>query len=348
MKERESNFELLRIIAMLLIISGHLANELGDWSELDDVNYILCRIMGSASRISVNLFLMIGAWFMVDMKFKASRLLKIWGEVWIYCVPITIIMYLLGYDVSLYDLCTCFFPFWGRNLWFASVYMALILMSPILNKVLEMELIYLKKLVVLLFLFVSGMCTVSTYVDGWLPQFSWFMCIYILIGYYKNYMAGKVKKKAGFFIAGIGLYLVGVFVRIFGTMFDSQLVSFGVDMIKQYFSDYRSVPNFLCAFFIFIFFSKLHLKENKIINWLASGSFGVYIIHQVPCFRREFLWENIYNVHAHLNYKLFFLYYIWIVVSIYLVGTLIDRVRRKYIEPIWCRSIMGQLSRQKK
>lgn len=80
-------------------------------------------------------------------------------------------------------------------------------------------------------------------------------------------------------------------------------------------------------------------------EWFAPCLFFVYIEYYLvkgliskKKNKKTEIFTFILTIFVSQIYKLFFLYYIWIVVSIYLVGTLIDRVRRKYIEPIWCRS----------
>ena len=62
---RQSNFELLRILAILMVIIGHFIRQSGLLeSEVATTGFINI-ILGSAGRIAVNIFLLIGSRFMV-------------------------------------------------------------------------------------------------------------------------------------------------------------------------------------------------------------------------------------------------------------------------------------------
>lgn len=129
-KERQSNFELLRIIAMLLIVAGHFYYQTSDHHQEGGFLIIL---LSSGSRVAVNLFLMIGVWFMVDKKIESRRLFKIWNTVWFWSVLLTMAVVLLGVKVSFYNCITAFSPVLFYKLWFASVYFVLLLLSPLLE-----------------------------------------------------------------------------------------------------------------------------------------------------------------------------------------------------------------------
>lgn len=91
---RQSNIELCRILAMLMIVAGHLAQQSGIMQR-EGINYKWAVILGSGSGIADNIFVMIGAYFLVDLSFKSQRIIKLYAEVWTYCVPITILMTVL-------------------------------------------------------------------------------------------------------------------------------------------------------------------------------------------------------------------------------------------------------------
>lgn len=94
-KVRNSNFEILRIIAMLLIIAGHLTFQSGILNT-DSNNKFFAVILGSGLGVADNIFVLISAYFLTNIKFSTKRILKIYLEVWTYTVPITIIMLFCG------------------------------------------------------------------------------------------------------------------------------------------------------------------------------------------------------------------------------------------------------------
>ena len=79
LKHREANVELLRIIAMLFNIMGHMVGQAGIWPTLSGASGIVTGILSSGSRIGVNIFLIISLWFIVDegIVFKCKDVLRI-------------------------------------------------------------------------------------------------------------------------------------------------------------------------------------------------------------------------------------------------------------------------------
>ena len=126
---RESNVELLRIISMIFIVLGHFIGQSNyDITRGDFFVYFL----RFGLRIAVNIFLIIGVYYMVDRKFSIERWMKLYFEMFLYCVLITWLCYLFA-DVSLYHLIGAFFPFLTVKLWFVPAYLSLMLLAPFIN-----------------------------------------------------------------------------------------------------------------------------------------------------------------------------------------------------------------------
>lgn len=77
--KRSSNFELLRIVLMLVIVLNHVAAQAFDRDVILLQNNVFLCVVGYGSRIAVNLFLMTGVWFMLDSEFQGKRVLKLYG-----------------------------------------------------------------------------------------------------------------------------------------------------------------------------------------------------------------------------------------------------------------------------
>jgi surface polysaccharide O-acyltransferase-like enzyme len=149
-KERSSNLELLRLLAMFCIVANHLVGQGDVLRDASGVNFLFSFFVGNAARISVNVFLIIGCWFMADASFRGSRFVKLWLEELFYTVILTLLMVCFyPADVKPNYVIAAFFPVFGYNHWFISGYLVLILLSPFLKKILEMRPERLKKLVLL-------------------------------------------------------------------------------------------------------------------------------------------------------------------------------------------------------
>lgn len=187
-KIRNSNIELLRIIAMSFIVAGHFIFQSGNIVYSFCLNDFILVFLGSASRIAVNIFLIVGVWYMVDSKFSAERILKLYIQVISYSVPITIIMLFLNREnVSVKDFARGFLPFWGRGLWFASAYITLMLFKPLLDKILDWGKKELGVFVGLMFVFISFVSTLPDVQEGYVVDSVWFLVVYLFVGYIKKY-----------------------------------------------------------------------------------------------------------------------------------------------------------------
>ena len=95
---RQSNFELLRVICMISIVSIHLYKQTDAVRlELEDgAPYFFILFLGYGGRLVCNCFVMIGAWFLCDARFKADRIVKLWLYVFSYTTIITITCTLLN------------------------------------------------------------------------------------------------------------------------------------------------------------------------------------------------------------------------------------------------------------
>ena len=74
-RQRESGLELLRIIAMLLIVTHHVCY----WGGVQGstaLEQVLMKCCGLGGRLGVNIFVLISAYFMVQKKFKLTRILN--------------------------------------------------------------------------------------------------------------------------------------------------------------------------------------------------------------------------------------------------------------------------------
>lgn len=324
---------------MLFIIAGHFVGQSG----LED--YRLCAndffvvFLGSGSRIGVNVFLLIGIWYMVGAEFQASRILKIYGQVIIYSAPLTVLMLVLNQgNNSLKEVMRGFLPFLGRGLWFASAYITLIIFTPFLNKILRWEKRKLQKLLILLIMFVPVICTLPDQQDSYVLDTIWFQIIYLMVGYIKRYPIKRKYPNVCNFLGWLMIYSLLVLASFLGNahFHGSFLVDAAGKISKLYLGGIVTIPNFLCAWFIFQGFLDLPPRNCQAINMIAKSTFSVYIIHSVPAFW-PYLWTEIFKCGEWISEPN--VSYIFVVAAtVYTAGSLIDIIRREFLEPIWVKS----------
>ena len=329
---RKSNLELLRILAMLAIVSGHLLSQ----TSLVDVtgtNLILASLLGSGVRIGVNVFLILGVWFMVDAKFKAERIVRLYLEVFFYSVPITLCMLLVGEAGGIRNVMQGLFPFFGRSVWFASAYISLIAISPFLNHFFTLPPRTQRMFLAVLILFFCLVPTIpcSTPLD-YVADFTWFCVVYLVIGIIKKEnLLERLHGTRRFLFAGCAVYL---------SLVGMKFVPVAQPVVDYWIVNIKSLPNFLCAFLVFLGFLRWDIGVVKWINFLARSVFAVYIVHQTPAFI-HFQWEVLFHADslAHASPAVFAGGVLGISFAVFLVVSAFDLIRIRFLEPCYMASL---------
>lgn len=341
-KSRNTNIELVRIIAMLFIIMGHFVGQTNFNQDSTSVNGILITLLSCGARIFTNVFLIIGVWFMVDSRFGAKKILKLWSNVFFYSFILTTLMLVLKVPVSMKDIGRGYLPFLGRGLWFASAYITLMFAAPFLNFVFNLK---RRQQEVLILISFFTICIVSTIPDSqegsYIADSLWFWFVYIFVGYYKKEIYSKKfdnlrKFKYLSFLLACLIYVCLCFGSLLGGLKNGTNGLFhAIQMISvQYINNIRTLPNILCAFLIFNFAILCKEHSVKLIQKAAISAFSVYIVHQVPAFFM-FLWINIYKADSFKSEKWSFVYMIFVALSLYIGVSVLDILRR-FLEKGWC------------
>ena len=344
--ERDSRFELMRIVAMMFIIMGHMIGQADIYTHASNiVTRVSLSIIGSGSRIAVNLFVMIGAWYLVDKKFSIERIISIWLRVFLVIVPLTALLFCI-HKATVVDVINSLFPVMRRPLWFASAYIVMLLFSPVLQRTIQNKKIC-EYVIGLCIVLISVTSMISKMMDTFIDSFIWFMFLYVIIGYVKTYKMEIIwapnpdKKCVGVGIGrryivlaiGIFLYLVLVGVREIFTRSDYRLFNMAGRMASQYLGDYKSLVNIVISGCIFSSVLMTKSWANKTINSLAGHSFMSYIIHQTPAFI-PVLWIDIVCVKVWRASLWAPLIVIIAAIMIYLVSSIVDLMIKKIIAVI--------------
>lgn len=317
-KIRQSNIELLRILAMLMIVAGHLFCQ----SSLARVHPSFgMTFAASGARLACNLFLIVGCWFLVDAEFSWKRVGRLYFTVLTYTVPLTILTLALGGHPAMKDVIRGFLPFTGRALWFASAWISLLVLSIWLRRAFELSRRSLGGLVLTLTMLLSLVCTLPDEQKCYAIDCVWFVYVYLAVGFLKKHI---VLPKAKLFsisclIGGVTIYVALAAARFFS---HGSLSSWAAQCL----ADFKTLPNFVAALLIFIFFLKLDIRPVRWINALAKSAFAVYIIHQTPAFF-PFLWSKICRVDVWARSPNWILWSVVVVLGVYGSGCILEFFR---------------------
>ena len=311
-RERKSNFELLRIISMLMIVMHHLAVHGGavvtDASPAFSVAVLHFFDLGG--KLAVNAFVLISGYFLVKSKFKPEKLFALIVEIFIYSTTIYFIFVSLGkVKFEWKALVYSFLPLSTNGYWFMTCYVLMYLVSPLVNIVLRHS---TQKMHIALILIMFFICSiVPLYSDHILSDTAWFIFLYVTAAYIALYPQ-VFEKKWVFVVASTVLYLVIVLFKLF--------VHVSLDKMDNPIC-------YLCSVSMFIMFKNMKIKFNSIINFVSSATLGVYLIHDNN-YIRPFIWHDVFKIGEMFKSNDFWWKAIFVVIIVFIAGVVIDVLRR--------------------
>ena len=276
-KQRNSSFELLRILCMLFVIGGHLIGK-GMQIPYDKMlafggqDYVFARLLYSFCVVAVDTFILISGYF--GIKSNWNKIVKIWFSVLFYSWLVAV--YKIVVEKELVSSLPYILPITSNEFWFLSCYFVLCAVAPLLNKLAE-------KLSRKDFVNILLLCFVIIY--GWAS-----------FNYILNFRQFIPDFGGGIINFSI-LYLIGRYIRLYGFTDYSSLFYLGVfvgntilmvcmellfsSIFHFGFTSFENINSIFVvsnAVFLFLFFKKLHF-HNKYVNLLAVYCLSVYIIH---------------------------------------------------------------------
>jgi hypothetical protein len=115
---------------------------------------------------------------------------------------------------------------------------------------------------------------------------------------------------------------------------------FNVSIGENYLIKYTSPTILLCAVFLLLFFKDI--KYNKLairfIRFFAPLSFGVYLLHEEPLIRDNFIREKFYW-YAEFNPIVLIIAVVLTAIAVWLIGSFADRIRLLIFDILKIRKI---------
>ncbi len=346
-KSRLANLELLRMIAMMMVVTIHISNHGGlvDLAQKGTFSYYVVWTLFGLSFVAINVYILISGYFLVESSFSSWRLIKMEMQIWFYSMVILSLFWIFG-DVEhdLKYLVYCLTPVVSDFYWFATMYVGMYLLSPILNTfVRSISKRQFQCVLLLLFVLLSAWTNIFYYTSGMNivegVSIAWFVAVYLFGAYIRMYYIPDGKAGKWFLIGGGLTVLIPVSRFIIDALLSTQWLGTRMleDLLWGYSISYHynSMFSILGAAGLFVAFLNLKLKDgivSKFINLAASASFAVYLIHD-HYYMRENMWDKI-NPWAWLDDWYLLPAIIITVIGIYVVCMIIEWIRHFVFRPV--------------
>lgn len=284
-KERQSNFELLRIIALFMVLIFHSNIHTNGIPTIDFVSnnpliaYNIYVVQG-ISVICVNVFVLLSGWF--GIKPKTERVLELIYQVLFFLLGSYIIALLFGKTtINADDILTCFLL--NDYAWFIKSYLCLMIFAPMLN--IFSQTASKKELTSFLVVFyvfqsIYGWATNAASFFNYGSSVVSFCGLYLLAQYIKRFQPGWSKySKTCDLLFYFGLVAASAVFLVVLSYF-SFLSPIYHSLVGHMYA-YSSPIVVAECLFIFLFFSKLAIK-SRFINYVAISCFSALFVHGNP------------------------------------------------------------------
>lgn len=324
-KSRDSKFELLRIISMLMIIGLHYFNGAmgGALNNLKttDINYYITYLFMALFVVGVDCFVLITGYYQVNLeKIKLKKIINIIVIMLFYCNLFYFISILLGEnEFNLKEFIKVQIPFLRNRFWFMKTYIILYLLSPYINLALnKLDAKMYRKLLIILTIFFS---------------------------IWPTFLPGAPNNDGGYgIITFIYVYSIGAYLRLFKLEINKYkykyLVSYlacslfiFVFSINGFYSwGYNNIFNILGSISLFMFFNCMKIK-SKSINYIAASIISVYFIHTDYSIR-NIIYKTILRCDKYYFKWNFVFHMIISIIVIFIIAVIIDKILRLILKLI--------------
>lgn len=337
--KRKANFELLRIVAMLMIIVLHYLVKGGiavpvPFSVSENPVGVFAWLVEAFCIVAVNCYVLISGYFLAESAWKPGRVVSLLAQVLFYSLLVPVALTAAGVEsaagMGLYDWINCALPIGTEHYWFATAYLLMYLFAPFLAAgIRQMEKRQLQIVTALLLCFFSlgkTVFPVSLVTDRKGYDFGWFLCLFAAAGYIRKYGIPWLEKQSH----ALAAYVLSC-LAVWGLSMVSNLLGSRIDAFSYYADMPYTYNHVLClagAVSLFYVFKNIRIREGRFagaVRKLAPCTFGVYLLHEHNLVRWE--WMKWLGVEKVAGSFWFVPHMVGCVLVVYAAGTAADAAR---------------------
>ncbi len=324
MNGRNSSVELLRILSMVMVLTVHFVGAAFGLPTVEELSHhptakmLAKNAVEAFAIVGVNCFVLISGYYGIRASWRGISGYVFWclfASMTIFAIRcVDAGMWADGFFDSLR-------VFSSTDLWFVPAYLALYLLSPVLNRGLvsldRRNLLFLVAALLFLNVYLGWLCGGKINPSGYNVMQ---MLLLYVVGYVLRRFQSTVGRvsSAGYFV----LYLVMTVFVFSSTFFTS----------KAFF--YNSPFVLLSSVCLFLCFVRLRPFCSDFVNRVAASAFMVYLLHKPP-----YMWLKLRGVlwqfDARLEGILFVLACFLLLIAVFSVSVLFDQIRKK----VWSLSV---------
>lgn len=334
MKERNYGIDLLKIVLAFMVIIIHInANGTGQvlahatlqpWKSLITVVTFLCYP-------AVNTYILVTGYYLYDIKKNLKSSVRSLSLLWLSVLFFSVFGYFVGVvfgnGFQTIELIKRFFPITRGVWWFYTVYFALVLISPFINKMIDAIDMWEHKMALLVLILILSILPGFVNWEGKIGSnygysLIWFIALYITGAYLKRRKIMENRSTKRFFLmmlifgaATIALYLVPKILSLIG--------------ISISFAMYNSIFVYTQAIALFITFGNISIPKalEKTVASISRLALASYLLHCQEDIEK-ILWLKL-NPSAYSNSVNIIFITVLLCIAVFVIGILLEAIRKK-------------------
>lgn len=352
--KRNYGIDFLRIVAMMMVCLRHTIAYLHipETIQIFSIRFEIFTLLNAFTLCAVNSFAIISGYVGYGHKFKYSKLFYIWFQVVFYGLGLSLLfMCISPGSVGLQQIFTNCFPVLFCKNWYFTAYFCMCFFIPFINILLDN--LNCRKLSILIlvsvFLFsvlqnipINKVLQGEVFLTNNGHSAIWLSVLYIIGAYIKKYK--QRFRKPYFYLL---MYLITSVLTFFyqNAMLILTNSFFNTRITSEDVAYYTSPTVLLSAIFLVLFFCNLRFNSIvvKAIAFFAPAQFGVLLIHANG--NLSFVFSDFLKPLLNQNECMMLIQVVAIAVLIWLLCSLIDKIRNEFFKLIKIMSICKGLEK---
>lgn len=336
-KVRDSNIELLRIVATLFIVILHcngwllsICNKPALWDYGDYSIQIPRMIIQNITVIGVDLFILISGFYGIKPKLKSVINLYTclaFFYVGSYLADVCINMFVYSNEIFSVKTFIKQFMVFSRENWYINCYLFLMLLSPVLNVFMD----NVSKKTATWYLSIFLVCS---FYFGCIQNHNYFyfnegysvtmmILVYLIGRYMRIHLSEKIKTIKYSYL--VYAYLVSLVLLIGNYL----LSKFTISSLEAY-NNPIIILSAVCFFWLFY---RMPTFRNKFINAIGTSCLSVYIFHTCAPWIGYLIKTNEYFFY-NLNFFSYAIVMLVVIGLIFAISVVLDKIRLFIFKPV--------------
>lgn len=334
---RNTNFEILRSVSMLLIISWHFILYGIDNTNfylstpVETFNYTYLEFSRVISSVAVNTYILITGYFLSTKTFKSVRILRTYIQLAFYAIIIFLFVCLWGNNSFSWKTLLLCLKLDQKTYWFVTNYLGLLIIAPFLSKAIQglNQRTYNRLLIALIVLstsWIAGFPFGNLFKFDWGYSLFWFIVLFLTGGYIKKFDF-SIGKRVGTDLL-IGCAILTIFYMMIAYLKARFTPPYILSDIR-----YNGLPFFL-SIIIFSYFKQKKIAQNAFNHfmiWAAPYTFGVYLIHDNE-YIRNVIWKELVDYSFFTDSPWLVFIHLGVISFTFIICILIDYMRKRIFD----------------